>query len=112
MINVKEACNIALENIPDGARIIGYTELSDKYIFNVVPRIWNGDLSDYPCGGYVNYVTKLDGKFYCVCCDEIDDQVLQEVKTFKIDEIDISEYLSEEDAKFMKEIKAKERKDS
>ena len=98
MVTIEEACKVIQKAIPKTNRIIACSDLKDNYLFEVVPRRWNGDIHDYPCGGLSEYVEKNSGEYKTMDATSFLDILLAETK--QPDELNILPYLSKEDAEF------------
>lgn len=101
MITVQEAVK-TLENKYPNSRIVSCVEYDDSYMFNVVPRRWNGDPWDAPAGGSVDCIRKSNGELFFRHLSELldDDRPTKNV--------DIGNYLSKEDSDFIVLMKQKE----
>lgn len=92
MTTLKEACEIIQKDRPN-FRILGCEDYGDVYGFNLVPRRWDGDPENLPIGGCcIDTVDKRTGKVWFID--------LSDGKAEKVGDLDIYQYLSEDDKEF------------
>ena len=100
MVTIEEAINILRKKYPD-RRIINLLDFKDFYASSAPTKRWDGNPKEVPSSSGFECVRKSNGEtFFYHILDMLDDGA-----TYK--RLDIKEYLSKEDAEFLKKAKEK-----